>query len=191
MLNTTSFAPILVNSALLPNNLRLNQITTGRADILPSLMPHLALASGVKPAHYLAQTDEYMVLETRQLLNRLAKVMQSDELPAMSAFYLELNNNRLCIKSPAGEIPTLSVKANQDPWCIGAFSWLHANYVALVHSVELRHFAALYQRNKSQALLHYRHFDEPNNGLLCRLMYQAEVLTLCWESPLELFYPIK
>lgn len=180
-------APILIEHALQPNGLSIHQITTGRVAVLDKLMPTLSLTRSLTRTYFLSQVDNYMLLETQQLLQRLLACYRKLGLKE-GEYVLEAERQRLVIKNSLGELTTLSEQANTDKWNRDAFNWLQPNYLGLIHSLELRQFATCYQQNKTQATNQYVHFELPNNGLSCKLIYRADSLTLCWESPQHRFY---
>lgn len=187
MFNIRPFDPILINRSCLPDSPCLSQVGTGRAEVLQKVVPKLCLANSAKTAQYLQQVDDYMRLETDQLLQRLAPCCSQVSL-AEGEFELALSQQKIVIKNSAQALQELTELANTDPWCIGAFAWLQANYLGLVHSHELRQFAALYQHNRAEAVATYSHFEQTSKGLQCKLIYFSGTLTMCWESPLQRFY---
>lgn len=180
-------APILIEHALQPNSLNMHRITTGRAAVLDKLMPTLSLTRSLRATCFLSQVDDYMLLETQQLLQGLLAYYRQLGLKE-GEYILEFERQRLVIKNNLGELTTLSAQVNSDKWSMGAFSWLQPNYLGLIHSLELKQFAQCYQQNKTQAIDQYCHFELPNNGLSCKLIYHADSLTLCWESPQHRYY---
>jgi hypothetical protein len=180
-------APILIEHALKPNSLSIHQSTTGRAEVLDKLMPTISLRRSLARTCLLSQVDDYMLLETQQLLQRLLAYYRQLGLRE-DEYLLEVERKRLVIKNNLGELTTLSEQANTDKCNIDIFSWLQPNYLGLIHSLELRQFAQCYQQNKTQAIAQYGHFELPNNGLSCKLIYRTDSLTLCWESPQHRFY---
>jgi hypothetical protein len=180
-------APILIEHALQTNCLSMHQITTGRAAVLDKLMPTLSLTRSLTRTCFLSQVDDYMLLETQQLLQRLLAYYRQLGLKE-GEYLLEVERQRLVIKNNLGELTPLNDQANTDKLNMDAFNWLQPNYLGLINSLELRQFAQCYQQSKTQAIAQFCHFELPNNGLSCKLIYGANLLTLCWDSPQHRFY---
>jgi hypothetical protein len=185
--NISPFAAILINSSLLPNKLAISQNTTGRADVLDILMPKLSLTYPSKPTLYLPQVDDYMLLETKQLLQRIAVLFKRLGL-GNGEYEVRFEFEKLSFNSNEQDVSALTALVNLDKWSVGALAWLQPNYQGLVYSIELQQFAALYQQNSTKALEYYHHIGQAHYDLRCKLNCCSNTLTLHWETPIQCFY---
>ncbi|QHJ11705.1 hypothetical protein FX988_01940 [Paraglaciecola mesophila] len=151
----------------------------GTAAVLAQLLPRLTVNTPSERYQALTDLDYYMREETERLLARIEthleilveriEGMANHSQPAQ--FSLTVSNGICELK---GEFPFgLDEKLNQDPWLMDAFAWLIPNYLALVHSLELRAFSYAYQRCRAKAVVAYQHLDEPNHGLAVVVMFSA------------------
>lgn len=188
MINISPSAPILVNSRLLQNAPCINYQGMGRAKIIERVIPGLAIVKAPKPIHTLSHVDGYMLIETRQLLDRLTGYFEQCKLDKNAEYELIFEYQQWVIKYHKAPTQDFNKLINQDTWSIGAINWLEPNYQLLIHSIELRQFADIYQQNIKQAVTQYRHFEQPNNGLQCKLSFKADTLNMYWESAVQRFY---
>ena len=163
----------------------------GTAAVLAQLLPQLADNAPSERYQAITGLDYYMREETERLLARiethlemLIEGMANHAQPAQ--FSLTVSNGKCEL---AGQYPLgLDKKLNQDAWLIGAFAWLIPNYLALVHSLELRAFSYVYQRCSAKAAVAYQHLDEPNHGLAVVVKFSAGKGQWQVTTPLNIYH---
>jgi hypothetical protein len=166
----------------------------GTAAVLAQLLPQLAVNTPSERYQAITGLDYYMREETERLLARIEthlemliegiEGMASHTQPAQ--FSLTVSNGKCEL---AGQYPLgLDKKLDQDAWLIGAFAWLIPNYLALVHSLELRAFSYAYQRCRAKAAVAYQHLGEPNHGLAVVVKFSAGKGQWQVTTPLNIYH---
>ena len=188
-----SSSQIIVNSLHIPLLQRSKESTLASSAVLETLLPELSVwqTGEVRHKQRLENIDAYMLEDTRQILKRVQSFCSSLVLTESTRFNIKLqasgSNSALRITGVFEEKEQLTHLINQDRWLTGAFNWLCPNYNALAHSQELTTFSYAYEKNRSQALQQYKHFDQVDQGMCCYLAFSIEEgelqLTWCIESP--------
>lgn len=190
-LNSTN---IIVNSAP-PTGFRDPARTkVANSPVVDFLLPQLSACqtSVFKGQELLENIDFYMLQETEELLKRISNFCLHLGLPDLRTFNIKLAAPALAISGNFDEKKQLDKLVNQDPWIRNTFNWLHANYTALAYSQELLRFSFAYEKNRQQALIEFKHFEQRNQGMDCYVNCSVEngipTLALNIESPLMVYH---
>ncbi|MFT2092470.1 hypothetical protein [Paraglaciecola sp. 2405UD69-4] len=152
----------------------------GNSAVLDSLLPELSIWQKPSPKQEqdLKNIDSYMLLETKQVLERVASILSNLKLSHTLPFTLNIQRSgqttNLLIKEDIAINKKVVKAILQDKWLMGAFEWLCPNYLALAHSQELLTFSHAYKEDNQAALLHYHHLQQPEPKLKCYLTCRFE-----------------
>lgn len=166
----------------------------GASAVLAQLLPQLTVNEPSERYQAITGLDYYMREETERLLARIETHLEMlvESMGGVAnhsqppEFSLTVSNGKCEL---VGQFPRgLDKKLNQDPWLIDAFAWLIPNYLALVHSLELRAFSYAYQRCRTKAVVAYQHLDEPNHGLAIVVKFSAGKGQWQVNTPLNIYH---
>ncbi|MEP0356770.1 hypothetical protein [Paraglaciecola sp.] len=164
--------PIIINTLTPPSHQRLVTSVLANTSVLDYLLPELTSWQTVKQ-EALKKVDDYILLETKQVLQRISTAISQIVLSDQCHFTIKIRpmgaTSTLEIKANLAEKPMLLKHINHDKWLVGAMAWLCPNYIALAHSQELLSFSYLYEKSKQEAHRHYQHFSLKDQGIYCYL----------------------
>ncbi|WP_158967258.1 hypothetical protein [Paraglaciecola sp. L3A3] len=185
-----SSAQIVIATQVKPSVNTAIHSVSGRIDVLQTLLPQLCFESipRDKQKQTLNKIDSYMLEETQQLLNKVEQLCNKLTWHEGESFSIESQQQKILLTGTFTEQGHLATSINQDVWISGSLAWLQPNYIGLAHSQELVSFSHAYAKNKQQAILKFKHFQQPNQGIKCYLNGQVKEgkVELEWriESPL-------
>ncbi|WP_289027792.1 hypothetical protein [uncultured Paraglaciecola sp.] len=163
---------ILIDTLAIPSQQRPTTSVLANSCVLDYLLPELSSWQTVKQ-ETLEKVDDYMLLETKQVLQRISKAISQITLCGLSHFIIKIKpmgaTFSLEIQANLAEKSILLKQINHDKWLVGALAWLCPNYMALAHSQELLSFSYLYEKSKQEAHRHYQHFSLKDQGIYCYL----------------------
>ncbi len=177
MLSSTQ---IVIKSLNFQPQLRPKNSTLASSLVLDTLLPELSIwqTNKVRQPQILENIDAYMLLETKQMLDRIATIYSNLALTNTMSFNLKLQFSdstiNLSIDEDTAAKQTFIKQLKLDKWLAGAFEWLCPNYTALAHSQELISFSYAYAKNNQEALRLYQHFKLPEQGMCCYLVCKVE-----------------
>ncbi|MEP0176986.1 MAG: hypothetical protein ABJH28_06470 [Paraglaciecola sp.] len=181
---------IFIDTLAIPPHQRPTTSVLANSSVLDYLLPELSSWQTVKQES-LEKVDDYMLLETKQVLQRISKVISELTLGKKCSFTIKIKpmgaTVSLEIKTNLAEKSILLKQINHDKWLLGALAWLCPNYTALAHSQELLSFSYLYEKSKPEAHRHYQHFALKNQGIYCyidcNMVNEKPNLSWCVKSP--------
>lgn len=186
MLNLALHQHIFVNAAISHTHQPCDN-PIGHADILDKVLPALS-AQKMHRLRTLEQVDDYMLLETKRLLEKLQRCFKQMLIPNGMECQLVLENEGLVLTTESSKLQALTQLVNRDNWLFDAFSWLQPNFIGLVHSFEWLDFSFIYAKNQTTAVTTFKHFEHSDHGLRCTLRYHRGLLQMFWQSPYQSFY---
>lgn len=159
----------------------------GAASVFNRLCPQL-YGIDEKRSQALAQVDEYMLVETQELIRRLRVYCQQLLIAGDVEFSVATVGEKLQVLGHFEGKNALIARINDDHWFVGSFNWLQPNYVNLAYSFEMLEYSYQYQISPQQANQRFAHVIGDQKRLCFSLKHRAGVAQAQVETPLNLYH---